>query len=481
MPDTKCLGLFGSGCIFAAIKKFRFNSVEDAKRIWNCICRKIDRENMKRLLLVGLFSFLFFSIKAQIITLEEAIGTALKNNYDIQLARIDSTSAALDRSYVFAAFIPQFNASIGKTWNTNAQNVKLQNGTERNASGIKSNNLNASVNMNWLLFDGLRMFATKEKVEQLEVLGGLTLKSTITESIASLINTYYNIVQAKQSLKAVEEQMTISSERVTLADKKLSVGLGTRQELLQAQLDLNAQRAARIRQLTSIDQLKQLLNQLMAVDPKTYYDVLDSIPINMNMTLEEALAAAQVNNPSILIARKNIDIANLTLKEYKGDFFPTVSFNSAYNFTRLNNSTVVNPASPLFSQNKGLNYGFTASIPILNNFNTRRLVRQAKLGIQRSEVALSSQNLQVELAIYYAFKSYEFQKQSLQLEESNIQLAKDNVNIAFERFRLGVSTYLELRDAQISLADAYNRLIDARYNTKVAETALLRLKGDLVR
>jgi len=126
---------------------------------------------MKRLLLVGLFSFLFFSIKAQVITLEEAIGTALKNNYDIQLARIDSTSAALDRSYVFAAFIPQFNASIGKTWNTNAQNVKLQNGTERNASGIKSNNLNASVNMNWLLFDGLRMFATKEKVEQLEVLG----------------------------------------------------------------------------------------------------------------------------------------------------------------------------------------------------------------------------------------------------------------------------------------------------------------------
>jgi outer membrane protein len=181
------------------------------------------------------------------------------------------------------------------------------------------------------------------------------------------------------------------------------------------------------------------------------------------------------------LRKKNVDIANLTLKEYKGDYYPTISFTSAYNFLRQNNSTVVNPNQALFIQNKGLNYGLTASIPILNNFNTRRLVRQAKLGIQRSEVFLSSQNLQVELAIYYAFKSYEFQKQSLQLEESNIQLAKDNVTIAFERFRLGVSTYLELRDAQISLADAYNRLIDARYNTKVAETALLRLKGDLLR
>ncbi len=436
---------------------------------------------MKRTLLAIFFFFSFLNLRAQVITLEDAIATALKNNYDIRLSRLDSTSAAIDRSYVLAAFIPQLNGTISKTWNSNDQKAKLQNGTDREASGIRSNNLNASVNMNWLLFDGLRMFATKEKVEELEVLGGLTLKNTITESLASLINTYYNIVQAKQQLKATEEQMTISSERVTLADRKLSVGLGTKQELLQAQLDLNAQKAARLRQLTSIEQLKQLLNQLMSVDPTTSYDVLDTIPINMNMTLEDVLSTAQTANPSLLVAKKNVDIANITLREFKGDFFPTISFNSAYTFAKQNNSTVVNPAQALFSQNKGFNYGFTASIPILNNFNTRRQVKQAKLGIETQEVAYLSQKLQVELAVYYAFKSYEFQKQSLLLEESNIQLAKENVNIAFERFRLGVSTYIELREAQISLADAYNRLIDARYNTKVAETALLRLKGDLVR
>jgi len=275
--------------------------------------------------------------------------------------------------------------------------------------------------------------------------------------------------------------MTISAERVTLADKKLSVGLGTKQELLQAQIDLNAQKAGRLRQLTLIAQLKQVLNQLMGVEEKTFYDVLDSIPINTEIKLEEVLSTAVTNNPSLLIAKKNIDIANLTLKEFKGDLYPTISFNSAYNFSKFTNSAVVNPASPLFSQNKGFNYGFTASIPILNNFNTRRLVRQAKLGIQSQEVAFSSQRLQVELGIYYAFRSYEFLKQTLQLEESNIQLAKENVNIALERFRLGVSTYIELREAQISLADAYNRLIDARYNTKVAETELLRLQGGLVR
>ena len=67
------------------------------------------------------------------------------------------------------------------------------------------------------------------------------------------------------------------------------------------------------------------------------------------------------------------------------------------------------------------------------------------------------------------------------LEEENIQLAKENTMIALERFRQGVSTYLELREAQKSLEDAYNRLIAARYNTKLAETQLMQLRGELVR
>jgi len=87
----------------------------------------------------------------------------------------------------------------------------------------------------------------------------------------------------------------------------------------------------------------------------------------------------------------------------------------------------------------------------------------------------------IDVDLSNTFKDYEYQKKALALEDENINLAKENVSIALARFRQGVSTYLELREAQISLADAYNRLIAARYNTKLAETELLRLKGDLIR
>jgi outer membrane protein TolC len=302
----------------------------------------------------------------------------------------------------------------------------------------------------------------------------------VVNIIAAVNNNYFNIVRRKQQLKAIEEQISISEERVKLADRKLTVGLGAKPELLQAQLDLNEQRSARLRELATIDQLKQQLNQLMAVETKSMYEVVDSIPINTQLILGDLSSEMLKSNPGLLQARKNIDIARISLKERKAEQYPILSFNSAYNFNRLENKVVINNFTPLFNRNRGFNYGFGITMPILNGFNTRRLIGQAKLDIAFQELSYRNQLSMADMSLQNAFKAYEMQKQALKLEEDNINLARENVNIALERFRQGVSTFIELRVAQISLAEAYNRLIAARYDTKLAEIELLRLKGDIV-
>jgi outer membrane protein TolC len=123
----------------------------------------------------------------------------------------------------------------------------------------------------------------------------------------------------------------------------------------------------------------------------------------------------------------------------------------------------------------------TAAIPILNNFNNKRLIRQAQLDIQYQKLSYDNQKSLINLSVINAFSDYEQQKKALALEEENILLAKENVAIILEVYRLNSTTYIQLREAQKSLEDAYNRLIAARYNTKLAETELLRLKGDLVK
>ena len=415
----------------------------------------------------------------RLLTLEEAIGTAVKNNYDILLVKNDAQSAAVDYSYAYAAFLPQVNGTAGKVWNDNNQKQNFLDGRKRSAD-VNSNNVTATVNLEWTLFDGLKIFATRNRYEQLKDLGEANIKVQVVNSIAAVINNYYNIVRQKQQLRALDTLMTINEERVKLADKKLSVGLGSKPELLQARVDLNAQRAAKLQQETLVSQLREALNQLMALPIETEYDVSDSIPLNLNIQYNSIANDIEKTNPGLIASAKTIDIAKIALKERRAELFPTLQFNSAYNFGRLSNGSVVNPEfQPIFSLNKGFNYGFTASIPILNGFNTRRLIKQAGLDLEYNRLAYTTQKSRIELGINSSYKDYEYQKKALMLEQENISLAKENVFIALERFRQGVSTYLELREAQISLDSAYNRLIAARYNMKVAETELLRLKGTL--
>lgn len=430
----------------------------------------------------NIFLFLLFTITAsaqQILTIDEAIGAALKNNYDIQLVRNESASAALDYRYANTAFLPELGGTASKIWNRNSQRSDFEDGRKRQGD-VRSSNLNASVNLNWTLFDGLKMFAARERVEQLKNLGELNVRTQVTNSIATVITNYYDIVRQKQQLKALDTLISINEERVKLADKKVSVGLGSKPELLQARVDLNAQKAAHMLQETLISQLREQLNQLTGMPLESEYDVSDSIPLNLNIVYDSIARDIEKANPGLIATQKTIDIAELTLKERKGDLFPTLQFNSAYNFGRTNNGNVVNPEfQPIFNLNKGFNYGFSATVPLFSRFNTRRLIKQVGLDIQYNTIAYNAQRSQTKVDINNAFKDYQYQKKALLLEEENISLAKENVFIALERFRQGVSTYLELREAQISLEQAYNRLIAARYNTKLAETELLRLRGSL--
>ena len=422
-----------------------------------------------------------FAVTAQkTLTLEEAVATALKNNYDIQISKNDSLVAVLDYGYRYGGFLPQLNATAGTVWNSNNQRQTLADGTKRQQSGIRSHNSSASLNLNWTLFDGLKMFATVEKAAEYVKLGSLSIKNQVTNTVADVANNYYNIAAQKQQLKAIREQMSVSEERVKLAQNRLDIGVGAKPDVLQSKVDLNAQRANILTQETLIAQLKEQLNQSMNVAPGTAYDVEDSIPINRDLGLGDIQNDIERTNPLLQVAKKNIDISALTLKERKAEMFPVLSFNSAYNYSRTTNATVINNFSLLFNQNNGFNYGFTLAAPILNNFNQKRLVKQAQLDISYRQLLYDREKSLLHLRVNNAFTAFTQQQKALALEEDNILLAKENVSIILQTLRLGAATIIQLREAQQSLENAHNRLITARYNTKLAETELRRLKGDLV-
>jgi outer membrane protein TolC len=416
------------------------------------------------------------------LNLNEAIAISLQNNYDIQLSRNDSMLAALDYAYADYALLPRLSANGGFNLNSNNQRQVLADGTKRERDDIKSNSATASLNLDWTLFDGFRMFIARKRLGQLVELGELQIKAQVVTTVADVMRVYYDIVRQEQQMRATEEQMALSEERLKLAQYKFDIGTGAKPDVLQAQIDLNAQKSIYITQQTAINKLKEQLNQLLVLPLENTFAIADtSIVFNPSIVLDSVRSSITTLNPELLVAQKSLDIAALTLRERKAERFPTIEFNSAYNFNRTDNKSVINPFQPLFNQNRGLNYGFSATIPLFNGLNSRRLIKAAQLDIEYQELQYKRSLSLINTSISNAYRDYDLYKRALALEEENILLVRENLFIARERYRLGISTFIEMREAQQSLADAMNRLIQARFNTKVAEIELLRLRGDLVK
>lgn len=434
----------------------------------------------KGIVFLGLVLFSFSQLLAQdSLTVEQAVAYALRNNYDILLARQDSALAALNYLYRNAAFYPRLNGSGTYLVTNSNQRQTLADNSEKVRNGIVTTNLNASLNLNWTVFDGFRMFLLRDQLNIAITQGTLIAKTAVINTVASVITTYYDIVRQQQQLRNIEEQMQLSSDRLKLAQYRFDVGAGIKPDVLQAQIDYNNSKSSQFNQIALIQQRRETLNQLMNTVKNADYKVSDTIPVRNDLVLDNLLN--NLSSPDIQLSKANIQAAELNVRLARATRYPTVAFTSAYNFARTSNNQVINQFSALFNLNKGFNYGITASIPIFNGFAVRQQIQQAELALRFQQLTYQSQTVVLNTNLTNAYRGYAAELQAVAVLDSSVALARENLFIERERYRLGKTTFIELRTAEENVATVITNLINARYNLKASEVELMRLRGDLVR
>jgi outer membrane protein len=416
----------------------------------------------------------------QLLTVTDAVVAGLQTNYDVRLQRNTAVAALSDKRYSVGLFLPAINADGAYTKNeTNSRSVTASD-VETVRKGVESTNMNGAVRLVWTLFDGTQMFASRKRLLLTAEQSEIEVRNQMNNTAAQVVNNYYEIVRQKQQLKAIQEQMSVSEERVKLAERKLQVGTGGKPELLQAKVDLNAYRTAAIRQEAVITQLKDRLNGLLGMTLTEPFETTDSIEIDLGMTIDQVMEDVENTNITLQSAKKSIEVAEAILWQSRGGRSPIINFVSNYTFNKNENTQAASPVSLLFSRNYGFNYGISVSVPLLNGLNVSSTINRAEINLDRQKLIYEQQVALATVSIRVAFAGYDNARRTLLIQEENILLAQENVSIMLESFRRSIATFIELRTAQQSLADAYNSLIAARYDAKLAETELLRLKGALV-
>jgi outer membrane protein len=406
----------------------------------------------------------------EILTIEQAMSIALENNFEIKIAKnnteINETNVTLGN----AGMLPKATASIVDNNSiTNSTQVR-QDGTSTSLDNAKNNSLTYGVSIGWTVFDGMRMFARLDQLKELQKLGDAELKRTILAKISQVNAAYYDLVQQQQQLAALDTTIVISKQRLELANNRFMIGKASKLEVLNAQVDLNSDQVALLRQKELYANSKILLNQHLARDPKIDFIVSEEVTVDNKLLFADLLDLAQKQNPVLSMQIINKRIAELELKQIKAGRYPVVNLTSGYNFSESQSSLGFTSENT----SRGFTYGFNASLNIFDGFNQNRNEK-----IENTQIAIEQQNQMLNTQLSTAFQTYLTNLELIELEDNNESIAKQNLDITLDKFRIGTITTLEFRTAQLNYVNAKVRNSNAQFQAKLSEIALKELAGNI--
>lgn len=425
---------------------------------------------------------LFFLISSvaygQELSLSEAIQIGLENNYSVKIVRNNAAIANNNNTLGNAGFMPRVALSASQNYTTqNTEQVFITDPNPRIVDGAESDNFSSSASFSWTIFDGLRMFATRNRLKELESIGVLNVEKAIQTTIRDITAAYYTIIRERDRLNILDSSIAISQDRLNLAKSKYEVGNASKLEFMTAQVDYNADVTTKLRQEEQVLLAQIELNRLLNRDLQTEFTITGSIDVDSTLVLEELQKEALINNPDLAILQNNISVSNLSLKEIRAERLPSLSLNANYNYGRLNSQA----GFLVSNQAYGYTYGASATWTLFNGFTLNKRAQNAKIQINSSEMILQDLQNQLNASILRTYSNYTFNIKLLTLEQENYEVARENASIAIERYRLGNSNALELREAQLQAVQAAGRLIEASYATKIAELDLLLLSGNIMK
>lgn len=431
------------------------------------------KQAMRFVLLIGLQVSMFQAAPAQKrVTLEECIERALEANYSIKMIRNQEKMAANDLNY--SPFLPTLGVTAGQKQTINDSKTTT-NGESRELNSSRSDALTAGVALNWRLFDGMGMFVTQEKYQEMMTIGELNTQMAIENLIVNVSASYYNVIMQHSKLDAARHSLGLSTERYKEARDKYMIGVLSGLDAQQAKLDLNADSSNYMKQKELLKSAYIALNLSMNADLQQAMYVKDSITLLEPLVFNELNDKMLELNTTLMIGRRDRKVSELDMKLARAALFPTLDFAAGYNYSR----TKTPEATTSLNRTNGPYWGFSVSVDVFNRLDNRKRIKNARLDMENADLSYQEAELQLKADLAQLYNTYENNLQIVSFEKESAAVAFENLDAALEKYKLGTLSGIEFREFQRSYIDAVDREVTAVFQAKVSELSLLLISGEL--
>jgi len=353
-----------------------------------------------------------------VLTAKQAVELALENNYGIKIANTNVAEAKNNATILNSGYLPSLTANAGVNFNIDNTEAEFSNGNVTVLDAAESSRYNASVDLNYTIFDGLGRAYNYKALKESHKLSKLQACETIEQTILQLFTVYYSLAQAEENTVATVKTLNLSKQRLLRAQYQFNYGQNTKLEVLNAQVDINN-------------------DSIVLMNSKQQ---LNNFKRDLNFVLGQGLVGR-------------------------------------YGWNKNNN----NPASFVtVSTNTGLSAGLNLRWNLFDGGRTTTQVNNVNINIERQNLLKAQLLNTIKRDFNNMWDNYNNKLNIYRLQKQNIDTAKNNFNRSIEKFKLGQISSIAYRQAQLNLFNAEILKNQVKYEAKLIELQMLNICGLLL-
>jgi outer membrane protein TolC len=402
-------------------------------------------------------------------TLQEAIDFAIDSSYATINARRDVAIALKQKWETTADGLPQIDGGLTYEYNPIIRQTPLpaelvdgEPGTFIPVEFSPRQNMNAAVTLNQIIFDGSYIVALQAAKTFLEYSDNNETRTKL-EVRKDVVSAYGNVLLTQNSIVIVESNLETAKENLRETRITFENGLAEEEDVEQLQITYQQLQSQLNNAKRMEDISKESLNMVLGLPISTEVELLEDLE---NLANRDALEAKLItedlqveNTIQFKIADNLVKQRELEMKLEKSKALPSLSAFANYGQTSFGeNFEFFSSRAEWFEFST---IGVSLNVPLFSSLQRSARTQKAKIEMEKAETRKVEAINQINLQLNNAKSNFEFAVDNYELSKDNLKLAERIERKNQIKFKEGVGTSFELRQAQLQLYTAQNELLQS--------------------
>ncbi|MGL5941749.1 MAG: TolC family protein [Waterburya sp.] len=429
----------------------------------------------------------------QPITLEQAIEITLKNNKDIEEARIQVESSEAVLREARAELYPTFDLESGFGYGGNgvlfdgiaeqtaeseireqlpdATDEQIQQLVDNQLQGTSSNTFTFStgLGLNYNIYNGGSRGARIRSAEKQLNITELELERIVEQARFEAARDYYDLQNNDAQIRIEEAAVEDASQTLKDAQLLKQAGLGTRFDVVSAEVELSQAQQRLITARANQNIARRQLAETLSISHKTDLATADAIEevgtwqLSLPQTIVQAFKNRAELEQQLLEREIGEEQRTIALSRIR----PTVSAGATYSLSDNFEDDTSDFADEYQLQLQG-------TWRLFDGGAARASAEQAERDSQIAETRFANVRNQIRFTVEQAYFSLDSSRKNIATATKEVELAEESLRLARLRFQAGVGTQTEVIDAQTQLTTARGNLLTSIINYNQSYNQLQR-------